>query len=129
VRAHHLAILVGLGIASCAGSAVHSFNSFDADPIDFTPDAWRKSQSYVESIGDPGCVLGGLAIGLKESGLLIHKQVPFVISQLGQPNQRSTHELVYAVGQCHGWGWHNSELVVHLSTEGTVQSIDFRASR
>lgn len=128
MRTHHTAILVCFGIALCAGSLVHSFNSFAAHPVAFTQDAWRKLRPDVESSADPGCVLGGLAKGLKESGLLDGKQENFVIEQIGYPSSRSGNELVYAVGQCHNWGWHHSEVVVQLSAKGTVRGIKFRAS-
>ncbi len=129
VRYHYIAILVALGIVASAGSLVHSFNSFDAEPVAFRPDDWRKLQPDVESSNDPGCVLGGIANGLANSGLLNQKQEQFVIEQIGQPSRREGNRLVYAVGQCHGWGWHHSELVVHLSAEGTVLKTDFRASK
>ena len=129
MRAHYIATIVVIGVVSCTGGLVHSFNSFDAKPVAFTTDAWRKLQPDVESSNDPGCVLGGLANGLSESGLLTQKHEYFVFEQIGKPTRRDGNELVYAVGQCHGWGWHHSELVVHLSTVHTVLRIDFRASK
>ena len=129
MRASYIAILVVLGVSSCAGGLVHSFNSFDAKPVAFTQDAWRKLQPDVESSNDPGCVLGGLAYGLKESRLLAQRQERFVFEQIGQPTKREGDDLVYSVGQCHGWGWHHSELVVQLSAERTVQKVYLRASR
>lgn len=128
MRTQCIAILICLGITAGVGSLAYSFNSFNASSEEFTQAGWQKLQPQIGSSSDPGCVLGGLANGLKGSGLLNHKTERFVIEQIGPPVKRSGNELIYPLGQCHGWGWHHSELAVQLSVNRTVRNITIRSS-
>jgi hypothetical protein len=128
VRTRHIAIVFGIGVTAVAGAFVHSCASFDAEPVGFGRDAWHKLRPEVELSADPGCVLGALAKDLANSGHLNQKSEQYVLEELGQPTKRQGMELVYAVGQCHGWDWRHSELVLQLSSSGTVLKTEIRTS-
>jgi hypothetical protein len=108
---------------------MHSFDSFSAEPEPFSTDAWRELRPVLDSSNDPGCVLGPLASGLVNAKVLYGKPATFVVAQLGEPTKRSNGEFVYSVGQCHGWGWHDSELVVYLSGQNMVTEVRTRAAQ
>jgi hypothetical protein len=126
MRLPHVLTLVGICAAGAAAAVVHSFNSFSAEPVAFSKEGWHRLRADVESSADPGCVLGPLAQDLVQSGHLSRRSGQYVVEQLGQPSKRQGSELVYSLGQCHGWGWHHSELVVRLSEQGTVVSAEPR---
>lgn len=120
---------VGLCLAGATAAAVHSFGSFAAEPASFSKEAWHQLRAEVESSADPGCVLGPLAQDLVRSGHLNQKSRRHVVEQLGEPSKQQGTDLVYAIGQCHGWGWHHSELVVQFSEDGAVVGAEPRLTK
>ena len=129
MRASVLAAIVGFAVLISTGAMVHSYQSFAAEPQAFSKEAWQRQRVDVESSNDPGCVLGGLTQDILIKGRLKAKSEQYVLDQLGPPDRREASNLVYFIGQCHGWGWDHSELIVRLSAAGVVLGVEPRASR
>ena len=115
-------------MAGAVGAVVQDYESFEGKPSVFSQDSWNDLRPILELSADPGCVLGGLAQDLAITGRFNQKPEQLVLQTLGRPDRRLDTELVYAVGQCHGWGWRHSELVLQLSAEATVSRVELRAS-
>ena len=126
MRLAYVVTAIGLCTAVVAAAVVLSFYSFSAEPVVFSKEAWHRLRPDLESSADPGCTLGPLAQGLMRSGQMNQKSEQYVLEQLGQPSKRQNLDLIYAVGQCHGWGWHPSELVLHLSENRKVVKVEPR---
>ncbi len=122
------AIVAFVGLLS-TGALVHSYQTFDAEPQKFSKEAWHQHRIDVESSNDPGCVLGGFTQDILNKESLKAKTEQYVLDQLGPPSRREASNLVYFIGQCHGWGWEHSELVVRVSEAGAVLGAETRVGR
>jgi hypothetical protein len=90
-------------------------------------DSLTWKQLYETSqLNDPGCVRGGMALNLIDSGALVGAPREKVLFALGEPDSSQHHLLTFGLGQCH-WDWRHSELVVWLNDEGLVQSTKIRS--
>jgi hypothetical protein len=100
-------------------SAVH------ADPEPFNGHKWRERSDQTLQ-NDPGCVRGGMALTLTQSGGLLNLTKEKVLEQLGQAEAVQTSQLRYSLGQCH-WDWRHSSLVVTFNPSGSVASASIEA--
>ena len=105
-----------------------SFGAFDAERQMFTPETWRKHRMVIEETADPGCILGPMAQDLIQAPHLLGSSATDVRKLLGEPSAQSTSALVYAIGQCHGWGWHHSELVLSMTSGEVITEASVRKS-
>ena len=126
MRTALLASLAGLSVVVAAGTVANSFSAFDAQRQAFSPEAWHELQPLMDQTADPGCVLGAMTQDLIQSGQLLGTTTTKALQLLGVPNSRSASGLVYAIGQCHGWGWHHSELVLAVSPQSVITGASVR---
>ena len=126
MRLIRLAAIAAAVLVAVSAAFVWSFNSFGAERSHFSVQAWKQKRIDAYASNDPGCVLGGLAEDIIRKGLMNNQPKPTVVAQLGEPDEEHAALIVYAVGQCHGWGWHQSELVLRLSAGGTVSEAELR---
>jgi hypothetical protein len=129
MRSIVVAAIIGSACLISTGAVVHSFESLIAEPQAFSKEAWQRHRLDIESSNDPGCVLGGLTQDILNKERLSGKSKQYVLDQLGPPDRREASSLVYSIGQCHGWGWHHSELVVRLSATGFVRGAEPRRTQ
>lgn len=100
-------------------SAVH------AKPESFNAHQWlERSDQTLQN--DPGCVRGGMALTLMQSGELLDLTKERVIAQLGQAAAEQPDQLHYHLGQCH-WDWRHSTLVVTFKPTGSVTGVSIEA--
>lgn len=91
----------------------------------FVPSAWSASAELADGIGDPGCVRGGMALDLIDRERLMGMTAEEVSALLGTP-MRFGLEWTYALGQCSGYGWHHSGLVVRFNPANRVTAAWFQ---
>lgn len=126
MRLATVSTLIGLGALIAIVTLLYSFQALQADPQVFSRDKWSLLRDSIESDNDPGCVLGGPTKELLNRRSLNGKSKQYVVDQLGVPNREDATSLVYFIGQCHGWGWHHSELVISLAETGVVTHAESR---
>jgi hypothetical protein len=126
MRANVVAAVLGLGALAVTAALIHSFNSFEAKRQAFVPEQWHAQRHSVAESGDPGCILGPMTSDLLQTGQLRGLSKTQVLQLLGPPDSKSSATLSYAIGQCHGWGWHHSELVLALSGAEVVSDVAVR---
>ncbi|QPF73179.1 hypothetical protein G8A07_09755 [Roseateles sp. DAIF2] len=122
-------VLVTLCAALVVGVIAYDISAFDAQRAAFSSSAWRELRPALAETADPGCVLGPMARDLMDSGELNGKAAGQVIQLLGEPDGREGIALIYGIGQCHGWGWHHSELVLAGSAAGRIADVTVRRSQ
>lgn len=93
-------------------------------PEAFVADEWRERLNVIANSNDPGCVRGGMALDLIDRELLDKLQAIQVATLLGPPDQQSNSSWGYELGQCSGFGWHNSRLLVKLGSTGLVEQVE-----
>jgi hypothetical protein len=120
MRAALLSTMVGLSAVVAAGALTHSFGAFGAKRHVFSQEAWHEHKPLIEQTADPGCVLGPMAQDLIQTRQLQGVAATQARQLLGEPSNQSASALVYAIGQCHGWGWHAGELVLTLSPSQVI---------
>jgi hypothetical protein len=120
--------LAALALAVCLMAAVSwlvlgvSRPSVEARPFD--REEWLRNADLASGIGDPGCVRGAEALYLVERKALIGMSKGAVSAMLGAPSQHGS-AWAYALGQCSGYGWNHSELVVRFGEKGEVVAARF----
>ena len=85
---------------------------------------WLARESLATGIGDPGCVRGGMALDLIDRELLLGMRTAEVLALLGSTSRQDS-DWCYALGQCSGLGWYDSELIVRFDTSNRVASVSF----
>lgn len=116
------AIVVVLAVAAIGYrhiSAVH------AEPEPFNAQQWQE-RSDQTLLNDPGCVRGGMALTLVQSGGLPGLSKEKILEQLGQAEAGHATQLRYGLGQCH-WDWRHSTLVVRFKPSGSVANASIEA--
>jgi len=90
-------------------------------PIEaFNSEEWKeRSNEFLTN--DPGCVRGGMALGLMDSRILIGLDKLAVLDLLGHPNRASATSLGYNLGQCH-WDWKASLLEISFDNSLLVEN-------
>jgi len=86
----------------------------------FLPSVWKEKADVYAQSSDPGCVRGGMALDLIASGLLIGKPRSAVARLLGEPSGTEEAGTYYELGQCSGWGWHDSVLWIDFNRQHQV---------
>lgn len=97
--------------------------SVSAEP--FEAAKWSAGAGLAEGIGDPGCVRGAMALDLLQRKRLPGMTAGEVHALLGTP-ARYGPEWTYALGQCSGYGWQHSGLVVRFSPADGVIAASFQ---
>ena len=95
----------------------HRQPTHPAEPFDAR--AWQAAAPVYQASADPGCVRGGMAQDLIERGTLRGLAPAAVLDLLGRPERQSGPAWAYELGQCSGWGWSDSELLVEFDASGT----------
>ena len=125
MRALRSAVLLGAVVATGAVWGAWSFSQPSVERQPFVQPTWAAGAETVNDIGDPGCVRGGMALDLIETGRLMKMSMDEVFSLLGRPRQYGP-EWSYSLGQCSGYGWHHSDLEVRFDSAGRVVLAFFR---
>ena len=87
----------------------------------FNSAAWiKQGNPYSESF-DPGCVRGGMALDLIKTDLIINHNTEQGVALLCKPQAITKSDFSYALGQCSGFGWLNSILVVKFEKDLVTQ--------
>ncbi len=113
-----VAVLVFLGLL-VALWFFRDFRQPSHPPETFDARVWRSAAPVYGASNDPGCVRGGMAQDLIERQLLVGKSPPQVLELLGEPVRRGTGAWAYELGQCSGWGWSDSELLLEFDAGST----------
>jgi hypothetical protein len=79
-----------------------------------------------DTSADPGCYRGGMALDVVRSARLIGKDAAYTESVLGPPEGRSPGVWHYSIGQCTGFGWHNTDLLIHFDSRFMVTKAEVR---
>ena len=115
--------LMFAGLLTFIAFLVWSFHyGVSAEKTEFSSKAWKNSADIYAHSNDPGCIRGGMAIDILESELLHGKSITEVKSLLGEPALGTNALLSYELGQCSGFGWHNTLLGVSFNSEGEFLS-------
>jgi hypothetical protein len=115
-KASALAIIVFvLGVAATGYRYV---SAIQATPETFNTHQWRERSDQTRQ-NDPGCVRGGMALTLIQSGRLLDLSKEKVLEQLGQAEAEKVGQFRYSLGQCQ-WDWRHSTLVVTFKPNDTV---------
>ncbi len=64
---------------------------------------------------------GGMALDLIKTDLIINHNAEQVVALLGKPKASGKSDFSYALGQCSGFGWLNSILVVKFENDLVTQ--------
>jgi hypothetical protein len=97
--------------------------SIDAQPFQRAP--WLSGAGVLESVGDPGCVRGAMALELIDSNRLIGMTSEELAALLGPASEKGA-DWTYPPGQCSGSGWEDSTLMIELDSEKKVISAGFQ---
>ncbi len=101
------------------------FHSPQMRPEEFKRLEWRE-RATLAGQNDPGCVRGGMARYLVESGKLVHLSEVATLELLGTPDTFGARQLRYSLGQCH-WDWRHSQLRVTFNPDGFIASATIAA--
>ncbi len=120
--------LIVLAVTTCIATLVwlvldYGGPSCVREPFD--QQRWLNGALPLDNNNDPGCVRGGMAIDLLDRNALENLSKESVVRLLGYPNQEHGLTYYYDLGQCSGWGWHHSKLVLSFSNAGAVVRTDF----
>jgi hypothetical protein len=121
--------IFGIGMlvfALSIAAGVGEFHALSVDAVPFSRESWQRLRPQVDADPDPGCVLGGMAAGLIAEQLMNGRSAAGVRAELGSPSRVHNAQLIYDLGQCHGFGWHHSELVLHVGSSGMVSKAQTR---
>ncbi|WP_181880994.1 hypothetical protein [Crenobacter cavernae] len=118
------AIALGIGVSAIALVWVSLQRpSVNSEPFD--THKWRRNTDIYAATNDPGCVRGGMALDLIEKGSLVGKTHSEIFLLLGRPDRSENRVLTYELGQCSGFGWHNSLLIVGFEAGDKVSYARF----
>ena len=95
--------------------------SVAAEP--FSRPIWLHAAALASDVGDQGCIRGAMALDLVETKRAVGLAMADVAALLGTP-ARHGPEWSYALGQCSGFGWSHSALVVRF--DGGGRSLEAR---
>lgn len=95
----------------------------EAEP--FSRDIWLQAADVAGAIGDPGCVRGAMALDLLNSKRLTGLSKVKVEHLLGKPAEFGDG-WSYSLGQCSGFGWSHSVLVLQFGVPDNVVSARFQ---
>jgi hypothetical protein len=120
-------LLIGTAalITVAAAYAAWTFMGPSHPPETFSASEWAKRRDVYAVSNDPGCVRGGMALDLMDRQLLAGLQAAQVAALLGAPDHQAHRSWRYEIGQCSGFGWHSSQLVVKLGPTESVEHVEF----
>lgn len=117
----HITITTVIAIIALGCALAWSYNfGTEAERTAFIPAKWKERANIYAYSNDPGCIRGDMALDIVATDMLIGKTVTDTTVLLGEPNKSSADALFYELGQCSGFGWYESELVVTLSKSQLV---------
>ena len=112
----HITIATAIAIVALGCALAWSYNfGTEAERTAFIPAKWKERANVYAYSNDPGCIRGDMALDIVATDMLIGKTVADTRALLGEPNKSSADALYYELGQCSGFGWYESELVVNFS--------------
>lgn len=116
-------------VFGAALTAWFDFQGFYARPVAFDKKLWMHGRDAIKQANDPGCVLGGMALHLKQTNRLTLIPYQELYLLLGQPDSGVDKAFAWDIGQCHDGGWVNSQLMISLDTNGRVKDVSFQESK
>lgn len=120
------ASLLLLGLCVVAGGwLAWSYNQPSINSQPFQRASWLSGADVLESVGDPGCVRGAMALELIDSNRLIGMNPEELTALLGPVTEKG-NDWMYPLGQCSGLGWEDSALMIRLGSEKKVISARFQ---
>lgn len=120
------ASLLLLGSCVVAGGwLAWSYNQPSVSAQPFQRASWLSGAGVLQGVGDPGCVRGAMALDLVDSNRLIGLSAEELTALLG-PVTDNTADWAYPLGQCSGFGWEDSALMIKLGSEQKVVSVRFQ---
>ena len=117
-------LLLGLCVVA-GGGLMWSYNQPSVSAKPFQRASWLSGADVLKSVGDPGCVRGAMALELIDSNRLIGMTPEELSALLGPANEKGTDQM-YPLGQCSGFGWEDSALVIKLDSEKKVVTARFQ---
>ena len=115
-----------LAVAIASGSwTVWSFYQPVVLAQAFDREVWLASAELTDGTGDPGCVRGGMGLNLIDTRRLEGMAADEISALLG-PRMRHVTEWTYALGQCSGYGWHDSGLAIRFGPDGRASAARFQ---
>lgn len=120
----HTTITTAIAIVALGCTLAWSYNfGTEAERTAFISAKWKERANVYAYSNDPGCIRGDMALDIIATDMLIGKTVTDTRALLGEPNKSSADALYYELGQCSGFGWYESELVVTLSKSQQVSKV------
>lgn len=121
-------LLIAFGLLFIAGAMLlyRIFSGVHAEHQHFEAAAWKSLRDSAE-LNDPGCVRGGMAIDLVNSGVLIGLSRMELLMKLGDASESKPDLISFALGQCH-WDWKHSELAVLIDPSSRVTKVEIRVT-
>lgn len=117
----HITITTVIAIVALGCALAWSYNfGIEAERTAFIPAKWKERANIYAYSNDPGCARGDMALDIVATDMLVGKTITEITALLGEPNKSSADALFYELGQCSGFGWYESELVVILSKSQLV---------
>lgn len=116
-------LLLGLFIGA-GGWLRWTYGQPSVDARSFQASSWLSAAAELEVPGDPGCVRGAMALDLIDSKRLIGMKYNEVNALLG-PAIKNGGRWTYRLGQCSGFGWEDSALLVDFDNQSSVISARF----
>lgn len=115
-----------LGVAMAGGTwMVWSFYQPIVSAQTFDRAVWLAGAELTDGTGDPGCVRGGMGLNLIATRRLEGMTADEISALLG-PRMIHVTEWTYALGQCSGYGWHDSGLVIRFGPDGRAIAARFQ---
>lgn len=115
-----------LGSCVVAGGWVAwSYNQPSVGAAPFQRASWISGAGVLQSVGDPGCVRGAMALDLVDSNRLLGLSGEELTALLGPATDRGA-DWMYPLGQCSGFGWEDSALMIKLGSEKRAISARFQ---
>lgn len=108
-----------------AGWLAWSYHQPSVSAQAFQRATWLSGSGVLKSVGDPGCVRGAMALDLVNSKRLIGMNAEGLTALLGPATEKEP-DWIYPLGQCSGFGWQNSSLVIKLGSDMKVISARFQ---
>jgi hypothetical protein len=120
-------LLLALAVGACVflANAWRSFYGVTEAHRTFDQATWLAAPTLNTS-ADPGCYRGGMALDLVRSERLIGKHSQYAEHLLGTPASKSPIFWRYPIGQCTGFGWHNTDLILHLDSALMVKRVEIK---
>lgn len=115
-----------LGSCVVAGGGVAwSYKQPSVSAAPFQRASWISGAGVLRNVGDPGCVRGAMALDLVDSNRLLGLSGEELTALLGPATYRG-NDWMYPLGQCSGFGWEDSALMIKLGSERRAISARFQ---